>query len=53
MAPKIEMGTWNSVKRERVTFAERDSNKGQKQKVISPIELVTVVSFFGIGHRVK
>ncbi|KAM7506543.1 hypothetical protein LguiA_016996 [Lonicera macranthoides] len=39
MAPKIEMGTWNSVKRERVTFTDRDSNKGQKQTVVSPIEL--------------
>lgn len=40
VAPKIEMGTWNSVKREHAAFTRKDSNEGQPQKRTSPAELV-------------
>ncbi|KVH97248.1 hypothetical protein Ccrd_000653 [Cynara cardunculus var. scolymus] len=33
--PKIEMGTWNSVKREHVTLTNRDYSKGHKHNKVS------------------
>lgn len=33
--PKVEMGTWNSVKREQVTLTNRDYSKGHKHNRVS------------------
>ncbi|KAJ9563408.1 hypothetical protein OSB04_008568 [Centaurea solstitialis] len=33
--PKVEMGTWNSVKREQVTLTNGDSSKGHKHNRVS------------------
>ncbi|XP_050236068.1 putative recombination initiation defects 3 isoform X2 [Mercurialis annua] len=37
MPPKIEMGSWNSVKTEKATIAQREIHKEQKRKGCSPI----------------
>ncbi|XP_076950292.1 putative recombination initiation defects 3 [Bidens hawaiensis] len=37
--PKVEMGTWNSVKREKVTFANTDHSRGHKQNSVSHTQL--------------
>ncbi|KAI3743914.1 hypothetical protein L1987_56984 [Smallanthus sonchifolius] len=37
--PKVEMGTWNSVKREKVTIANIDYSKGHKHNSVSHTEL--------------
>ncbi|KAI3796552.1 hypothetical protein L1987_39227 [Smallanthus sonchifolius] len=37
--PKVEMGTWNSVKREKVTIANIDYIKGHKHNSVSHTEL--------------
>ncbi|CAK9165528.1 unnamed protein product, partial [Ilex paraguariensis] len=39
LVPKIEMGSWNSVKHKQATSTNRDSNNGHKQKRASPIGL--------------
>ncbi|KAD4982698.1 hypothetical protein E3N88_19369 [Mikania micrantha] len=36
--PKVEMGTWNSVKREKVTFENKDHSKGCKYNSVSHTE---------------
>eukprot|EP00257_Ricinus_communis_P028429 XP_025015843.1 protein PAIR1 [Ricinus communis] len=36
--PKIEMGTWNTVKTEQITFTQRASNKEHKHKGVSSIQ---------------
>ncbi|RVW47021.1 Protein PAIR1 [Vitis vinifera] len=38
LPPKIEMGSWNSVQRERATFPDRNSNRQPKQNGVSPLE---------------
>lgn len=37
--PKVEMGTWNSVKREKTTLTNRDYSKGYKQNRVSQTQL--------------
>ncbi|KAJ9564020.1 hypothetical protein OSB04_009180, partial [Centaurea solstitialis] len=38
--PQVEMGTWNSVKREQVTLTNRDYSKGHKHNRVSQTGLV-------------
>lgn len=44
--PKVEMGTWNSVKREYATLTNRDHSKGHKLNSVSQTELVFIIYFF-------
>ncbi|CAH1434314.1 unnamed protein product [Lactuca virosa] len=37
--PKVEMGTWNSVKREKATLTDRDYSKGHKHSRVSQTQL--------------
>ncbi|XP_059651397.1 putative recombination initiation defects 3 [Cornus florida] len=39
LGPKVEVGSWTTVKQERSNFTYRCSNKEQKQKEVSPAEL--------------
>ncbi|XP_058224140.1 putative recombination initiation defects 3 isoform X1 [Rhododendron vialii] len=39
LLPKIEVGSWTSVKTEQATFTHRGTSKKHKQKRMSPIEL--------------
>ena len=46
VTPKIEVGSWTSVKTGQATFTYRGTSKKHNHKRMSPFEMVDLNSFF-------